>query len=142
MECELKQENKVLFTKYGICFGVASLIAFIVFWIRGFFTDRISVNIQILSDGFYIAGMIFLFIAGMMYISGEGGFIGIGYIFKSVIQIFVPMGRMNHERYADYRERKLEGKKKSGDRCILITGLVFFAVGLILSVVWYFKFYN
>ena len=72
MESAVKQ-NKALLTKYGACFGVASFITFCVFWIKGFFTDSLSVNIQILSDGFSISGMIFLFLAGMMYISGEGG---------------------------------------------------------------------
>jgi hypothetical protein len=49
---------------------------------------------------------------------------------------------MKQERFADYRERKMKEIKKSGDHCILVTGLVFLAVGVILTVIWYFNFYN
>lgn len=138
----MEQKNKSFLIKYGTCFGIASLITFIIFWIKGFFTDSIAVNIQILSDGFSISGMVFLFAAGMMYISGEGGLIGIGYAMKSVVYFFIPMSRKNHERYADYRERKLGKERRKGDHCILVTGIVFFAVGVIMSVVWYTGFYN
>lgn len=142
MESELKQNNKSLLLKYGICFAVAALITFIVFWFRGFFTDRIDVNIQILSDGFSISGMIFLFIAGMMFISGEGGLIGVSFVLRNVALIFIPAGRRKHEVYAKYRERKLGEIKKSGDYCFLVTGLFFFGIGVIMTVIWYMNFYN
>ena len=138
----MNHETKAILKKYGICFLIASLIAFVIFWIKGFFTDSTAVNIQILSDGFSIAGMLFLFFAGMMFVSGEGALIGIGFVLKSVVQAFVPMGRKNHELYADYRARKIGKVKSSGDHCILITGLIFFAIGMILTLIWYSKFYN
>ena len=142
MESELKENNKSLLVKYGICFAVAALIAFIIFWMKGFFTERIDVNLQILSDGFSISGMLFLFIAGMMFISGEGGLIGVSFVFRSVALIFIPMGRKKHETYDKYRERKLGEIKKSGDSCFLVTGLLFFGIGVILTVIWYMNFYN
>lgn len=138
----MKQENKALLRKYIICFGIASLITFIVFWIKGFFTDSIAVNIQILSDGFSVSGVLLLLFAGMMFISGEGALIGIGFVLKNVAQAFIPMGRKNHELYAQYRERKLGKIKKSGDKCILVTGLFFLFIGIIFTVIWYVKFYD
>ena len=138
----MKQENRALLIKYAICFGVAAFITVMIFGMKGFFTDSVAVNIQILSDGFSVSGMIFLFLAGMLYISGEGGFIGIGFVLKSVAQIFVPMGRKHHEMYAQYRERQLSKIKHSSDFCVLITGVVFFGIGLLMTVIWYVKFYN
>ena len=138
----MKQETKSLLIKYGVCFSVASLITVSVFAIKGFFTDSPSVNLQILSDGFSLAGLMLLFFAGMMFISGEGGLIGISYIMRSVIQAFIPGGRKHHEVYAKYRERKMEKLKATGDYCALITGSVFLAVGIILTIIWYAKFYN
>ena len=41
-----------------------------------------------------------------------------------------------------YRERKLKQAKKQNDACILVTGLFFLIIGIILTVVWYLKFYN
>ena len=137
----MDQDIKAILKKYGACFLIASLIAFVIFWIKGFFNHSIAVNIQILSDGFSIAGMLFLFFAGMMFISGEGALIGIGFVLKSIAQAFVPMGRKNHELYRDYRERKLGKPKTPGDHCILITGLIFFAIGMIFTIIWYTKFY-
>ena len=138
----VNEEKKTILRKYGICLCVASFITFMVISINGFFTDSAAVNIQILSDGFFISGMLMLFFAGMMYVSGEGALIGIGYILKCVVQAFVPMGRKNHEKYQDYRERKLGEKKAPGDRCILVTGLVFLTIGIIFMVIWYTVFYT
>ena len=138
----VNQRLKSLLIKYSVCFCIASLISVLVFWSQGFFAHSVAVNIQILSDGFSIAGMVFLFAAGMTYISGEGALIGIGYIMKSVIQIFMPMGRKYQERYVDYRERKLAGKKASDDHCFLVIGLIFFITGLIFTAIWSIKFYN
>ena len=138
----MKEETKSLLIKYGVCFGVASLITFIVFWIRGFFTDSVAVNIQILSDGFSISGILFLCFAGMMYVSSEGALIGISYVLRNVVLAFTPGGRKKHELYADYRERKMEKLKKASDSCVLVTGLIFFLVGIILTVIWYTNYYN
>ena len=128
--------------KYIVCFGVASLITLAVFWIKGFFTHSLAVNVQILSDGFFVSGALFTLFAGMLYISGEGGLIGISFVLRNVVQAFTPMGRKNHEFYAQYRERKLKSIKKAGDHCILITGLFFLTIGVVLTVIWYVNFYN
>ena len=139
----MKKENKTLLTKYAVCIGIASLITFVVFWIKGFFTDSVAVNIQILSDGFFISGLAMLVVAGMLFLSDEGALIGIGFVLRNVILTFIPMGRTKHEFYHKYRERKLsEKKKRSGDHCILFTGLLFTSVALILTIIWYVKFYN
>ena len=138
----MKQENKSLLIKYGVCFGIAILLTLGVFWIKGFFTDSASVNIQILSDGFTVSGLMFLFFAGMMFISGEGGLIGIRFVLRNVFLAFIPGGRAKHEVYRDYRERILGERRKSSDSCILVTGLVFFGIGLLFTVIWYVKFYN
>ena len=139
----MEQKKKALLTKYLICFGVASLITFIIIWIKGFFTDRIAVNIQILSDGFFVSGILLTLFAAMMYVSGEGALIGIGFVLRNVILTFIPMGRKHHELYAQYRERKLaERKASAGDNCILVTGLFFLTIGVILSLIWYANFYT
>ena len=138
----MKQENKVTLTKYAICFGVEVLIAFLVIWSKGFFVQSTAVNIQILSDAFFVSGVLMTLFAGMLFISSEGALVGIGYVLRNVFLTFIPFGRMKQERFADYRERKMKEIKKSGDHCILVTGLVFLAVGVILTVIWYFNFYN
>ena len=104
----MKNENKGLLAKYIVCFVIASLITVIVFWIKGFFAHSVAVNVQILADGFFVSGILMTLFAGMMFVSGEGALIGIGFVVRNVILAFIPMGRARHERYADYRERKLK----------------------------------
>ena len=138
----MEQEKRKLLIKYLVCFAIASLITLAVFWIKGFFTDSLSVNLQVLSDGFVVSGLMFLAFAGMIFISSEGGLIGISFILRNVVLAFLPMGRLKHEVYAKYRERKMKDLKKSADHCILVVGLIFFLVGILFTVIWYFKFYR
>ena len=74
----MKPEKKSLLIKYSVCFGVAAIIAFIVIWIKGFFTDSVAVNVQILADAFFVSGILLTLFAGMLFVSSEGALIGIG----------------------------------------------------------------
>jgi len=138
----LKQETKVALKNYAICFGIEALIAFLVIWSKGFFTQSTAVNIQILSDAFFVAGILMTLFAGMMYVSGEGALLGIGFVLRNVVLAFIPMGRAKHEVYADYRARKLKEAKKHNNSYILVTGLVFLFIGIIFTAIWYAAFYN
>lgn len=138
----MASEKKSLLVKYAVCIGVALLITVAVFWSKGFFTDSAAVNVQILSDGFYVSGILLTLMAGMVYVSGEGIFIGVGFVLRNVVLAFIPGGRAKMERYGDYRERKLGKLKKAGDHCLLITGLTFLAIGVLFSVIWYTAFYQ
>ena len=108
----MKQETKDTFIKYAVCIGIEALIAFLVIWSKGFLVHSAAVNIQILSDAFFVSGILMTLFAGMMYVSSEGALVGIGFVLRNVVLTFVPMGRARHERYADYRERKLSQIKK------------------------------
>ena len=137
----MKQENRSSFIKYAICVGIELVIAFLVIWSKGFFTDRAAVNLQILSDAFFVAGILMTLFAGMLYVSSEGALVGIGFVLRNAILTFFPMGRAKQERYADYRERKMREMKNNNDSCILITGLFFLAVGIVLALIWYANYY-
>lgn len=137
----MKQENRSSFIKYAICVGIELVIAFLVIWSKGFFTDRAAVNLQILSDAFFVSGILMTLFAGMLYVSSEGALVGIGFVLRNAILTFFPMGRAKQERYADYRERKMREMKNNNDSCILITGLFFLAVGIVLTLIWYANYY-
>lgn len=138
----MKQETKVKLRNYAICFVIEALIAFFVIWSKGFFTQSAAVNIQILSDAFFVAGILMTLFAGMMYVSGEGALVGIGFVLRNAVLTFIPMGRARQERYADYRARKMGEAKKRSNSCILVTGLVFLLIGIVFTVIWYAAFYN
>ena len=138
----MEQEKKKLLIKYLVCFAIASLITLGIFWIKGFFTDSLAVNLQILADGFSVSGFVLLAFAGMMYISGEGGLIGVSFVLRNVVLAFIPLGRLKHEVYAKYRERKMKELQESRNPAALVVGLIFFFVGLLFTVIWYVKFYR
>ena len=138
----MKQETKVKLIKYAVCVGVEAVIAFLVIWSKGFFTDSAAVNLQILADAFFVAGILMTLFAGMLFVSGEGALIGIGFVLRNVVLAFIPMGRARHELYADYRARKLGEAKKRNNSSILVTGLFFLIIGVILTAIWYVTFYN
>ncbi len=138
----MKQETKETVRNYAICVGIEALIAFLVIWSKGFFTQSAAVNIQILSDAFFVSGILMTLFAGMLYVSSEGALIGIGFVLRNVVLAFVPMGREKHERYADYRARKLSKAKKNSNSYILVTGLIFLFIGIAFTVIWYTEFYN
>ena len=133
----MKQETKATLTKYAVCVGIEALIAFLVIWSKGFFAHSAMVNLQILSDAFFVSGILMTLFAGMLYISSEGALIGIGFVLRNVVLTFIPMGRAKHEKYIDYRTRKLSEAKNQNDSCILVTGLIFLAIGIVFTVIWY-----
>ena len=137
-------KNKALLKKYILCFAIAALMTLGVFWMKGFFSHSTAVNVQILADGFFVSGILMTMFAGMLFISGEGALIGIGFVLRNVVLAFIPMGRQKHEVYADYRARKLseKEKKKSKNNCVLVVGLLFLFVGIVFNVIWYVNFYN
>ena len=137
----MKQENRSSFIKYAICVGIELVIAFLVIWSKGFFTDRAAVNLQILSDAFFVSGILMTLFAGMLYVSSEGALVGIGFVLRNAILTFFPMGRAKQERYADYRERKMREMKNNNDSCLLITELFFLAIGIVLTLIWYSNYY-
>jgi len=138
----VNENKKAALRNYGICVGIELLIAFLVIWSKGFFAHSLAVNVQILADAFFVAGILMTMFAGMMFVSGEGALIGISFVLRNAILTFIPMGRAKQERYADYRARKLGKAKKSSNRYLLVTGLIFLFIGAALTMIWYAAFYN
>jgi hypothetical protein len=138
----VKQEIKVKLIKYAVCFGIEVLIAFLVIWSKGLFTESAAVNLQILADAFFVSGIIMTLFAGMLFISSEGALLGIGFVLRNVVLAFIPMGRAKHELYADYRARKLKEAKKTEISSVLVTGLFFLVIGITLTAIWSVKYYT
>lgn len=138
----MDKEKRSKIIGYIICFAVEALIVFLIIWSKGFFSFNKAKNLQILADAFFVSGILMTLFAGMLYIGSEGAFIGVGFVLRNVVLAFIPLGRLKHEKYADYRARKLGSAKKSDNRCIWVTGLSFLAVGVIFTAIWYFKYFK
>ena len=138
----MKQETRRTLRNYAICVVVELVIAFLVIWSKGFFAHSGAVNLQIAADAFFVAGILMTLFAGLMYVSGEGALVGVQYVLRNAILIFFPMGRARIEPYRDYRERKMAALKDKQNSSVLITGLIFLSIGLVLTFIWYKRFYQ
>ena len=118
--------------KYAICVGISAVITLAVLFIKGFFilTD-IAQKYRYLSDAFVIPGVLFMAFAGLVFVSDEGTFDGVGFAFKKALRVILPFIGLSDESYADYRERKHKKGKTKGYSCMFFTGLVFFLVGVV-----------
>ena len=130
-------EKKNVWIRYIVCLVVGAGIIGCVFLLRGFYRDNAKQNIQLLHDAFFSAGALLMLFAGLLYVSGEGVFLGVGYVFGRAIKALIPFSRKEHETYAQYRERKIGKKSSKGDHCLLLTGLFYFLISLIFLAIWY-----
>ena len=138
----MKQETRRTLRNYAICVAVELVIAFLVIWSKGFLVHSKAVNLQILADAFFVAGILMTLFAGLVYVSSEGALVGVQYVLRNAVLIFFPMGRARIEPYRDYRERKMAALKERSNACVIITGLSFLFIGLVLTFVWYKMFYQ
>ena len=118
--------------KYSICIAISSLLALGVLLIKEFFTlTDIAQKYRYLSDAFVIPGILFLGFAGLVFVSDEGSFDGVGFALKKALRVIIPFIGLSDETYAEYRERKHRKGKTKGYSCMFFTGLVFFLVGVV-----------
>ena len=118
--------------RYSICFAVGCGIVLLVLALKG-----LSLRIDVLSDAFSTAGLLMILFAGLLWVSGEGMFIGIGYALKNALRLFIPALGKRWETYTRYRQRNAEKDKPQGQGSFFLTGLFFLAVGIIFLVIWW-----
>lgn len=133
----MENETKSILKRYLVCFCVAIGLVVSVFAIKGFFTDNAKDNIQLLHDAFFGSGALLILFAGLLFVSGEGMFLGIGYALGRAIKALIPFSKKDHETYAQYRERKTGKPKTKTDACIFFTGLFFVVISIIFLIIWY-----
>ena len=133
----MENESKLILKRYIICFCVAAGLVVAALAIRGFFTSDTKANIQLLTDAFFAAGALMMLFSGLLFVSGEGMFLGIGYALGRAVKALIPFSRKEHETYAQYRERKVGNHKKSSEGCIFLTGLFFVLVSVVFLIIWY-----
>ncbi len=115
--------------KYGITSACCLVVSVLVAWGSGLFEATEPVDIyRILSDSFYLPGILLVLFGMLMWLAGEGALMGIGYVMKSLVRLVIPFRQ--HETYAEYVARQ-EEKEKASFGYMIIVGLVFFAIGIV-----------
>lgn len=133
----MEKEKKTILWKYVITLCVGLALALVVCAIGGFFQEDAKENIRLLHDAFFSVGALLVLFFGLLYVSSEGAFLGIGYALSWTIKTFIPFGRKTQETYAQYRERKLGKQKKKGNACVFFIGLLFIAISIVFLIIWY-----
>jgi len=112
---------------YAICGGAALAVCLIYAVKNNLFSQTSPREIfGILSDGFFIPGVIFGGVGGLIGIAGSGFFDILSY---GVLVLYegITHPKKSTESFYDYKLRKAEGRKEYSP-CLLVVGLVCLAL--------------
>ena len=99
-------------------------------------------RLRAVCDGFSMGGLLVLCVGGLVWISGSGSFDILGYACKRAAHMFIPGKGINGKKermpsYFEYKLEKSEKRKQNGGLELLVSGAIFFVVGVVLILVWY-----
>ena len=128
----MKDGHKLLL-KYSITLVSAGLMTLILLWLRDYgAAESLQDKYKILADAFSIPGMLLVLFTGLLWVSSEGVFDGLGYAFSRVGSLFVPFHKksMEHKTYYDYKMEKKD-KRAQGYSFLFFVGLLFIAISVV-----------
>ena len=124
--------------KYAAAGAVAAVVVVLMLWGRGYFgMTAWQERCKLLCDAFTVAGLLLILFSTLVWVSTRGAFLGIGYALGWLVHTLLPFRQKKHETYREYRDRKLEKGGVHGYSFLFFTGLAYFAVALILLIVYY-----
>ena len=133
-----RETKSSILIRYLVAFCVACFLFLSVLILKGFFTDNAKDNMQTLIDAFFASGVLMIMFYGLLFVSSEGAFLGIGFALGRALRMLVPFSKKPIENYGQYRERKAKVKTgENRDTCVLVVGILFFAVSMVLLCFWY-----
>lgn len=122
----MKATRKYLITLL-IGFGAVALIL----WSKDIFHQTAPVDVfHILTDAFFVVGVVMTCIGLLVFSSNEGSFDMLVYGVKSFIDLFRKNSVKKYDSFYDYRESRADKKIKFG--FLLICGLFFLAVSFVI----------
>ena len=132
--------NKKTLVSMLIQLGIAAAIAGSVALSQGFsLAAEAYLNFRYLSDGFFVAAILFVGMGGLLWISTTGFFDIFSYAFKSLFVLFSPLKKAKEfPHYYDYKcekDAKREGKPIT--HTVLVVGLICLAVSLVCLALYY-----
>ncbi|MBR5970294.1 MAG: DUF3899 domain-containing protein [Lachnospiraceae bacterium] len=117
-----------------------TLILLYLLW-NGFFSALpASDRVRLLSDGFFLVGMLLLAVGVLFFVRKQGGFDGLGYGLKRAGQALRLRERHSDtESYGDYLMRMRE-EERSGGLTLVLPGLFFLLIATVLTFVFHLYF--
>ena len=109
-----------------------------ILWLRNFSSAAtLAEKYRILSDAFSIPGILLMCFFGLIWVSSDGFFDGLGYTFSRIGGMFVPGMRAKHETYFDYKMRKRdkrEERENGGFGFLFFVGLAFVLISVVFVI--------
>ena len=125
--------------KFVATLVIGLLLSFAAMWIRGLFdAESVDEIVMAISDGFTVAGLLYLCLGALMWVSTTGFFDIFGYAFKKAAHALFPgMVDNTSANYYDYKVGKLGKRKGFSQHSALVIGAGFIVISFILTMVWY-----
>ena len=132
----MSKRTRSLLLKYGIGSAVALLLAAVMLIAKWSEIKTIQDQYRILSDGFTIPGLFYVFASIMMLVTNEGALNGIGFILSYTVKRLIPGRHGEQENYGRYVERK-KRNQVTGYSFLFVIGGVCLALSVLFTVLFY-----
>lgn len=135
------KKTKIL--PYIITLAVGLVVAVGIFLLQFLLGNKenrsASYVLGLLSDGFFVTGVVILCVGGLSFVKNQGTFDGLGYAVQSFLTVRNWSKKhtfKERESYGDYRERKIEERKeKKSISHYVITSIVLVVIAVIFLVI-------
>lgn len=134
----MKEEKKKSPPRFFIALAAGAALALVIALLRGMGgSHTLRQNAGILSDGFFVSGIMLSGVGGLMAISGKTDFFDMfSYGFKSLLVMFTPFKKPeNHPRFYEYKMQRRE-KRKEPRMFLLYAGLTLIAAAVVCLIVY------
>ena len=123
---------------YLICATLILVIAFLVSWQKGLFSaSEAREAFRILSDSFFVPGILFMGCGLLGFASSKGTYDMVGFGFGRMMRNFVPgMDKQKYDDFYKYKQRRDEDGRNWKPH-LVISGAVAFGLALIFTGLYY-----
>ncbi len=123
--------RRKLLIKYAVTAAFSAIPVLLILWLLGLSSAETAVEkYRILSDAFAVPGVVLMLFAGLVWVSNDGFFDGLGYAFSRVRGMFIPMAKIKHQTYYDYKMEK-RGKEPHHFWHLFLVGLAYTLIAVV-----------
>ena len=125
----MKRKTNIL--PFLIALGAGTALAVVIALLRGMGSgNTTAMNAGIMSDGFFIVGVLAAGVGALMAIAGKTDFFDmLSYGSKSLLKL-IPFTRQKHQTFYDYKLEK-QAKRKEPKWFLLLAGLVLIGLAVV-----------
>ena len=123
--------------QYGITAAVGLAIALLIMNAQGLFVlfGNNADTYSILSDAFFVPGMVMVSVGALIWIAGTGLFDSVSYALTVAAHAIIPFMKNKPKSYYDYKSER-EGKTTKIPMFILYTGGGFLVIAVVFLIVY------